>query len=88
MDRKSIRGKVHELYRQGKTPKQIAIIMEMPLQTVYELTCDIPKNDLGETGAECKLKSMVDFQERWINAINPIRRYYGLEPMELERVCE
>lgn len=86
MDRNSIRGKIYELYRQGKTPKHIAVITGLPLQTVYELTRDIPKDTLSKTELENKLKFMPDFPARWVDAVNPVRRYYGLKPMVLEDV--
>nr|WP_296839635.1 hypothetical protein [uncultured Marvinbryantia sp.] len=85
MDRNLIAGTAHELYGQGKSPKQIAAVLHTSVQTAYELTRDIPKGELNDNGLTSKLQVMADFPVRWIDAINPIRRYYGHEPMVL--VC-
>lgn len=85
MDRSKIKDTVLELHGRGKMPKQIAATLHIPVQTVYELTQDISKGVLDDAGLEHKLQLMADFPARWIDAINPIRRYYGHEPMEL--VC-
>lgn len=81
--RSTIENTVLELYRQGEAPKQIAAELDIPVQTVYELTQNISKGYLDDTGTENKMRVMADFQVRWIDAINQIRRYYGHEPMEL-----
>lgn len=83
MDRSKIKDTVLELHGRGKTPKQIAATLHIPVQTVYELTQNINKGVLDDKGIEHKLQMMPDFPEKWIAAINPIRRYYGHEPMEL-----
>lgn len=83
MDRNLIAGTAHELYGQGKSPKQIAAVLHTSVQTAYELTRDIPKGILKSDGIRAKRQCMPDFPERWIDAINPFRRYYGHEPMEL-----
>ncbi|MFR8171179.1 MAG: helix-turn-helix domain-containing protein [Marvinbryantia sp.] len=83
MDRNLIAGTAHELYGQGKSPKQIAAVLHTSVQTAYELTRDIPKGELNDNGLTSKLQVMADFPVRWIDAVNPIRRYYGHEPMEL-----
>lgn len=83
MDRNTVKDTVLELYGQGRSPKQIAVALHIPVQTVYELTQDISKGVLDDKGVEHKLQNMPDFPDRWIRAVNPIRRYYGHEPMEL-----
>ncbi|EET60394.1 hypothetical protein BRYFOR_07590 [Marvinbryantia formatexigens DSM 14469] len=83
MDRNTVKDTVLGLYGQGKPPKQIAAELHIPVQTVYELTQDISKGALDDKGTGHKLQMMQDFPERWIDAINPVRRYYGHEPMEL-----
>lgn len=85
MDRSMIKNNVQKLHGQGKAPKQIAAALHIPVRIVYKLTQDISKGALDDAGLEHKLQLMADFPARWIDAINPIRRYYGHEPMEL--VC-
>lgn len=83
MKRNRVKNTVLELHGQGKSPKQIAVALHIPVQTVYELTQDISKGVLDDKGIEHKLQVMPDFPDKWIAAINPLRRYYGYEPMEL-----
>lgn len=52
MDRNTVKDTVLELYGQGRSPKQIAAALHIPVQTVYELTQDISKGVLDDKCVE------------------------------------
>lgn len=82
---KERRKKAKDMMRQGMMAKDVKHEMGMSSATISACRKELKKEEGIEvqTGWQGQAAWPQDLQERWVEAVNPIRKYYGKDPFPM-----
>lgn len=69
-----------ELMAQGKSVKYISGVTGLSIKTVYNYTSGMQNKELQDKAINDKMDCFM--QEEWMMAVNRIRKYCGMDPLE------